>query len=158
MKCKICSASVEARYYGQHLKSCRKIQRDLSFFAAPPREPEPKLESKCYPIGGVAVKFPYKPYPVQVGCENVISCTLLVFKIRVFYISIILPSTFRSSHSDVNSAEIIVNRFIDNKLSDFVIKFSWTKLSSKSLFFFSIFGLALFYMLITLQKQALNWV
>ena len=86
MKCKICSASVEAWYYGQHLKSCRKIQRDLSFFAAPPREPEPKLESKCYPIGGVAVKFPYKPYPVQVGHENVISCAVVVIEKFEFFI------------------------------------------------------------------------
>ena len=67
MKCRNCGASVQPRLYGKHVSKCRKARRDS---IAPQCESaqgsDPKPESKCYPIGGVSVKFPYKPYPVQV--------------------------------------------------------------------------------------------
>ena len=72
MKCQNCGAILQAKHYGKHVTKCLKSHRDLLFFAQQAEtqaeqsvKPKP-VNNKGYPIGGVTVKFPYKPYPVQV--------------------------------------------------------------------------------------------
>ena len=55
------------------MEKCRQPRMTDLFSNAPEAKSTPEAKSarpppsKSYPIGGVVVKFPYKPYPVQVG-------------------------------------------------------------------------------------------